>query len=148
MSRVMVMMTMTQSAAATAKVTMKTKLSQAHRAWQVPALGSKGAGIRLFLFKQKVTKMLTKSMSRVTGSATKTATATIATAMTNISHSYRAWQVPALGSKGAAITLFLYKCGNHVESDGNGDHNKDSNSSSNSDSFSNRHKGDNDTSVI
>ena len=64
----------------------------------------------------------------------------IATAMTKISHSYRAWQVPALGSKGAAITLFLYKHSDHVENDGNGDHDKDRNSSSNSDSDSNRHK--------
>ena len=72
----------------------------------------------------------------------------MATVMTMISHSYRAWQVPALGSKGAAITLLLYKHSDHVESDGNGDHDKDSNNSSNSDSNSNRDREDNDTSVI
>ena len=148
MSRVTVMTTMSGTAAATGTATMKTKISQAHKAWQVPALGSKGAGIRLFLFKQKVTKTLTKSMSRATGAATTTATASMVTAMTKISHSYRTWQVPALESKGAAITLFLYKRSDHVESDGNGDHDKDSNSSSNSDSDSNRDKEDNDTSVI
>ena len=148
MSRVTVMTMMTQTAAATATVTMKTTIAQVHRAWQVPTLGSKGAGIRLFLFKQKVTKTLTKSMSRVTGSATTTAPGTMAMGMTKIYQLYRAWQVPALGSKGAAITLFLYKHSERVESDGNGDHDKDSNRSRNSDSNSNRYKEDNDTSVI
>ena len=77
-----------------------------------------------------------------------TATVTMAMAMTRISHSYRAWQVPALKSKGAAITLLLYKRSDHVESDENGDHVKDRNRSINSDSNSNRDKDDNDTLVI
>ena len=50
----------------------------------------------------------------VTGTAPASAAATVtvtaaATTITKISQSYRAWQVPALGSKGAAITLFLFK---------------------------------------
>ena len=89
-------------------------------------------------------------MSRVTGAATTTATAMMATAMTKISHSYRAWQVSALGSKGAAIRLYLFKHNDHVESNGNGDDNKDSNSSSSSksDSNSNSNDDDKDISVI
>ena len=80
---------------------------------------------------------MTKSMSRVTGSATNTATATIATAMTKISHSYRAWQVPALESKGAATRSFLFKHRDHVEKDHGDAYDSNSSSSSKSDSNSN-----------
>ena len=50
-------MPMTATAAAEAKVTatatmtMMTKLSQSYRVWQVSAIGSKGSGNRLFIFK-------------------------------------------------------------------------------------------------
>ena len=54
-----------------------TKISQSYRAWQVPALQSKGAAIRLFLFKPTVTMM-----EMMTGAETAIVTAT---AMTNIS---------------------------------------------------------------
>ena len=73
--------TATTSAAATvtvrAKATTIRKISQSYRAWQVPALGSKGAAIRLFLF--KLTATMTAMMI---GAATAIVTAT---ATTNIS---------------------------------------------------------------
>ena len=37
--------------AATATDTKNTMIPQSYRAWQVPALGSKGAVVRIFLFK-------------------------------------------------------------------------------------------------
>ena len=115
-------------ATATATPTTMTMISESYRAWQVPSLESKGAAIRLFLF--KLTSMMTVMM---TGAATTTATAT-ATAMTmgKISQSYRAWQVPALGSKGAAIRLFLFKHSDHVKNDGDDDNDSDSSSISQS----------------
>ena len=154
MSRTTAMKTMTATAAAaeqvtaTATATTMTKISQSYRAWQVPALGSKGEAISLFLFKHMVTKTLAKSMLRATGAATTTATATMVMVMTKISQSYRAWQVPALGIKGAAIRLFLYKHSDHVVSDGNGDQDDDRDSSRKKESNSNREKEDNDTSVL
>ena len=64
--------------------------------------------------------------------------------MTMISYSYRAWQVPALGSKGAVTRLFLFKGSDHVESDGNDDDDSDSSSRSNSNSNSNSYDDDKD----
>ena len=66
--------------------------------------------------------------------------------MTMISQSYRAWKVSALGSKGAAITSFLFKRSDHVKSDGDDDN--DSVSSSSSDSDSNSDDNYNDISVL
>ena len=130
MSRPMAMMTMTattaaaERATATATPTRMTIISQSYRAWQVPSLESKGASIRLFLF------TLTSTMTvMMIGAATTTATAS-ATAMTmrKIYQSYRAWQVPALGSKGAAIRLFLFKHSDNVKNDGDEDNDSDSSS--------------------
>ena len=70
-----------------------------------------------------------------TATATETATAT-AMEMTKISQSYRAWLVPALGIKGAAIRLFLFKQSDHVESNGNNIDDSYRRSSSKSDSNS------------
>ena len=85
MAMMMATMTVTgtapASSAATVTVTAKamtiTKISQSYRAWQVPALGSKGAAIRLFLFKLTATMM-----AMMTGAATAIVTET---ATTNIS---------------------------------------------------------------
>ena len=79
-------------------------------------------------------------MSRATVTVTTTRTATTAatviatateTKKTMIPQSYRAWQVPALGSRGAAIRSFLFKQTEHFKVDGNDD--SDSKSKSNSD---------------
>ena len=83
----------------------------------------------------------------VTVTVTATATAT-KTSMTKISMSYRAWQVPAHGSKDGAIRLFLFKCSDHVKSGGNKHDDSNSNSNSNSDSNSNTDDDDNAISVI
>ena len=101
--------TETETASATAMV--MSVISQSYRAWLVPALGSIGAAIRFFLFKHMATIMATMT---VTGTAPVSAAATVtvratATTITKISQLYRAWQVPVLQSKGAAIMLFLFK---------------------------------------
>ena len=88
--------------------------------------------------------MTAMMIGAATATATTTVTMVMATTMTMISQSYGDWQIPALGSKGAAITLFLFKCSHNFKSDGNNDSN--SNSSSNSDSDSNTDKYENDTS--
>ena len=96
----------TESAAATviaiATDTKKTMIRQSYKDRQVPALGSKGAAIRSFLFKQMATTSRVTVMTTMTQTAAAAATAT-ATAKTKISQAHRAWQVPALGSKGAGI---------------------------------------------
>ena len=70
-----------------------------------------------------LTATVTTTMT-VTAAATAKATAT-ATMMTMISQSYGAWQVPALGSKSAAIRLFLFQPSDHVKSDGDDDDDSD-----------------------
>ena len=123
-------MTVKAAAAATATATATAKtmimISQSYRAWQVPALGSKGAAIRLFPFKLTATmlRMMAMMMMKATAAATATATVTV-TMMSMISQLYRAWQVSALRSKGAAIRLFLFKPSDHVKSDGDDDDDSD-----------------------
>ena len=91
------------------------------------------------------------AMMKATGIATVTATVTAiatVTPMTMICQSYRAWQVPALGSKGEAIRLFLFKPIDHVKTDGDDDDESNSSSSSKSDSNRTTDDDDNDVSVI
>ena len=92
-----------------------------------------------------------KATATVTRTWTATAAATVIstasdTKNTMIPQSYRAWQVPAIGIKCAAIRSFYSNGRNYFKSDGNNDSDSDSNSSSNSDSDSNTDKFENDTS--
>ena len=135
MSRAIAMMKMTATAATTASPTTMTNTSQSYGPWQVPSLGSKGAAIRLFLFKHSDHVVNDGDDDNDSDSSI-------------ISQSYRAWQISALVSKCAAITLFLFKPSDHVKSDGDNNYDSDSSSSSKSNSTSNIDNNDKDISVI